>query len=383
MRQNAARGLEPKRSNKIRTAKFISARGITSKTEISSSLKLSMPTTLQNVKALVEEGIVEETGEYESTGGRKAKALSICGGAGYAAGVDITNNHITMVMVNARKEIMASRRIRRAYENSAQYYDFLVRTVSDFIGEQGVELAKIAGIGFSLPGIVDKEQSLLLRSHTLKVQNVSFRFVSDALGYPCSIENDANSAAYAELGQSKTEGNTLEDEEKNAVYLSLSNTVGGAIFFDGHLYPGNNFKSGEFGHMVIRKNGKKCYCGKKGCMDAYCSALVLQENTDGSLDRFFDEVRKKDSGILKVWNEYLDDLALAVTNLRMIFDCRIVLGGYVGGYLEKFMPELSQKVMKYNNFDVDTSYLRTGKYRLDAAAYGAALRFIETIFDNI
>ena len=111
MRQNAARGLEPKRSNKIRTAKFISARGITSKTEISSSLKLSMPTTLQNVKALVEEGIVEETGEYESTGGRKAKALSICGGAGYAAGVDITNNHITMVMVNAKKEIMASQRI--------------------------------------------------------------------------------------------------------------------------------------------------------------------------------------------------------------------------------------------------------------------------------
>ena len=63
MRQNAARGLEPKRSNKIRTVKFISARGITSKTEISSSLKLSMPTTLQNVKALVEEGIVEETGD--------------------------------------------------------------------------------------------------------------------------------------------------------------------------------------------------------------------------------------------------------------------------------------------------------------------------------
>ena len=112
MRQNAARGLEPKRSNKIRTAKFISARGITSKTEISVSLKLSMPTTLQNVKALVEEGIVEETGEYESTGGRKAKALSICGDAGYAVGVDITNNHITMVIVNAKKEIMASERVR-------------------------------------------------------------------------------------------------------------------------------------------------------------------------------------------------------------------------------------------------------------------------------
>ena len=68
MRQNAARGLEPKRSNKIRTAKFISARGITSKTEISVSLKLSMPTTLQNVKALVEEGIeVSDVHLYEDT----------------------------------------------------------------------------------------------------------------------------------------------------------------------------------------------------------------------------------------------------------------------------------------------------------------------------
>ena len=383
MRQNAARGLEPKRSNKIRTVKFISARGITSKTEISSSLKLSMPTTLQNVKALVEEGIVEETGEYESTGGRKAKALSICGGAGYAAGVDITNNHITMVMVNAKKEIMASQRIRRAYENSAQYYDFLVRTVSDFIEEQGVELTKIAGIGFSLPGIVDKEQSLLLRSHTLKVQNVSFRSVGNALGYPCDIENDANSAAYAELGTAAVSGDAAEDEETNAVYLSLSNTVGGSICFGGQLYSGDNFKSGEFGHMVIEKNGRQCYCGKQGCMDAYCSALVLQENTDGSLEKFFARVRQKNPELLKVWDRYLDDLATAVTNLRMIFDCRIVLGGYVGGYLEEFMPELSRKVMQYNNFDVDTSYLRTGKYKLNAAAYGAALKFIESIFDNI
>ena len=135
--------------------------------------------------------------------------------------------------------------------------------------------------------------------------------------------------------------------------------------------------------MVIEKNGRQCYCGKRGCMDAYCSALVLQENTDRSLECFFDGVRNKEPEILKVWDRYLDDLATAVTNLRMIFDCRIVLGGYVGGYLEEFMHELSRKVMQYNNFDVDTSYLRTGKYKLNAAAYGAALKFIESIFDNI
>ena len=47
------------------------------------------------------------------------------------------------------------------------------------------------------------------------------------------------------------------------------------------------------------------------------------------------------------------------------------------------MPELSEKVMKYNNFDVDTWYLSAGKYKLNASAYGVALRFIEKVFDNI
>lgn len=377
MRLDSGRGMEPKRSNKIRTARFISSQGTTSKTEISSSLKLSMPTTLQNVKALIDEGIVEETGEYESTGGRKAKALSIRSDAGYAAGIDITNNHITMVMVNAKKEIISSERLRVPFENSEDYYDALIRKISDFVRGQKAAPSKIAGVGFSLPGIVDKEQNLLLRSHTLRVQNVSFRRIGEAVGYPYSIQNDANSAAYAELGNFGGRENAAE----NAVYLSLSNTVGGAVCLGQKLYQGENFKSGEFGHMVIAKNGRQCYCGKKGCLDAYCSALVLQE--DGTLEQFFTNVRNKDQRSLKVWEEYLDDLAVAVTNLRMIFDCRIVLGGYVGGYLDEFMPDLSRKVMQYNNFDVDTSYLFAGKYKLNAAAYGAALRFIDRIFDKI
>ena len=119
-----------------------------------------MPTTLQNVKELVEAGIVVEEGEYESTGGRKAKALSIVRDAGYAAGVDITNNHITMVMVNTRKEIIQSHRIRRPFQNSIQYYDCLEQGIREFIRKAGTEKRKIIGVGFSLPGIVDRAQKI-------------------------------------------------------------------------------------------------------------------------------------------------------------------------------------------------------------------------------
>ena len=365
--------VEEKLSNKGRIARFISLQGTTSKAEISSGLNLSMPTTLQNVKLLIEDGIVEETGEYASTGGRKAKALSVRSGAGYGAGVDITNNHVTMVMVNGKKEMIAGKRSRMPYENSPRYYEELLKAVKAFMESQEIDQRKIAGVGFSLPGIVDREHCLLLRSHTLRVENVSFRSLGDSLGYPYGIENDANSAAFAELGR----------ETENAVYLSLSNTVGGAICLGNHFYPGENFKSAEFGHMVIEKNGKICYCGKKGCMDAYCSALVLEEKAGCSLEEYFGRVRRREEDALRILEGYLEDLAVGVTNLRMIFDCSIVLGGYVGGYLEDFLPELSRKLTEHNNFDIDTSYLKGGKYKLNAAAYGAALKFIDSFLKKI
>lgn len=364
---------EMKRNNKVRIAKYISQRGMTSKAEISSQLNLSMPTTLQNVKELVEAGVVEESGVFESTGGRKAKALSISADVGYTAGMDITANHITFVLVNMRREPVNKKRIRIPYENTYSYYGKMGELLHDFIEESGVSEAKIIGVGISLPGIVNQEEKVLLRSHALNVKNVSFKTIEHAIGFPYALENDANSAAYAELTGS----------ENHTIYLSLSNTVGGAIYLHDKLYPGENFRSGEFGHMIIEKGGRPCYCGKRGCADAYCSAKVLQRLTDDNLELFFRKLKEGEKTCVQIWEGYLDDLAVVVSNLRMAFDCDIVLGGYVGGYLEEFLPELGRKIMEYNKFDLDTSYLRTGKYKLEAAAYGVTLKFIERFFDTL
>ena len=92
--------------------------------------KRQMPTVLQNVKELQEAGIVEEVGEYESTGGRKAKALSVVKNVRYAAGVDITANHISVVIIDLKGDMVHSRRFRRRFENTAEYYDCLLYTSS-------------------------------------------------------------------------------------------------------------------------------------------------------------------------------------------------------------------------------------------------------------
>lgn len=368
-----ANTLEIKKQNKIRILKYISRKGSTSKSEISTELKLSMPTTLQYVKELMESGLIEETGSYESTGGRKAKALSVVGDLGYVAGVDITANHLTVVLVNTRKEIVAAERFRMCYAGDMEYNRAVCEKVFSLAEQKEVPREKLMGVGFSYPGIIDSDQEILLRSHILGISNVSLRNWKPLFQIPCSFENDANCAACAEL----------DDASENAVYLSLSNTVGGAVYMHGQLFPGENHKSAEFGHMVIKKDGKTCYCGKKGCADVYCSAAVLQKAGEGNLEDFFEKLRRKDEKILEVWNDYLEDLAVMIVNLRMAFDCDIVLGGYVGGYLEEFRTELDLKILEQNKFDLDTSYVKIGRYKLLSSAYGATRKHIDSFFETI
>ncbi|MDE6902244.1 MAG: ROK family protein [Lachnospiraceae bacterium] len=124
--------------------------------------------------------------------------------------------------------------------------------------------------------------------------------------------------------------------------------------------------------MVIVPNGRQCYCGKKGCLDAYCSAKVLRREDEDTIERFFEDLNQGFPENIQMWDTYLEHLAVAVSNLRMAYDCDIILGGNVGGNMEGHMYVFEEKLKKYNNFDYDTSYIRLGKYRRECSAIGAA-----------
>ena len=362
-----------KKANKSRIVKFIYKKNETSKQEIAQALGLSMPTVLQNVKELLDNEIICEIGKYESTGGRKAKALSIIETVRYCIGIDITKNHISFVLLDLIGNIVSKERKREKYEDSIKYYKNLGESIDKFIFESHVDKNKILGVGISIPGIIDKENDLLIRSHILEVSNISLKKFSQFINYDTCFENDASSAAFAEL--------MLCD--KNSIYLSLSNTVGGAIFMNNEVYKGDNFKSAGFGHIIIEPKGKTCYCGKQGCVDAYCSARELSKYTDENLDLFFDRLNNNDKKCVEVWNNYLNYLSISITNLRMIFDCNIILGGYVGGYLDNYRIELDNSLNKYNNFEVDVTYVKIGKYKKEAAAIGIGMHFVDKFFNDL
>jgi N-acetylglucosamine repressor len=367
--------IDVKRINKIRILRCIIKNGKISQQDIATMLGVSIPTVLQNVKELLGIGLIQEVGVFQSTGGRKAKAIAPIPVAKYAIGLDITQNHISTVLVELDGQILEHTRVRNTFSCEEGYFQHLGLVTSKFIRKHNIPRNKILGVGISIPGIVDNSGQRIASSHALGISDVSCSTFCKDIPYPCIFVNDANAAGYAELRD--------RDAAHNAVYLSLSDSVGGAIFLNDRLYLGENQRSGEIGHNTLIPGGKRCYCGKYGCLDAYCSAKALSQHSSGDLSAFFETVKSGDDALRNVLEEYFGLLTIAINNLRMTFDCDIIVGGYVGGYLEDYLRPLRNRLALLNAMELDGEYLQVCRYKLEASALGAALQHIDAFVDGL
>ncbi|WP_343246920.1 ROK family transcriptional regulator [Diplocloster hominis] len=367
--------IEVKKQNRNNILKYILRSKTTSRQDISLALGLSMPTILQNVKELQELGVVEESGRFASTGGRKAGVITSISNAALSIGVEITKNHVRIILIDLSENILFHKRLVLPYMNTNEYYSKLAVMIQAFVGEHPIDTRKIVGLGVSIPGILNEDGTIIADSHVLNIRNVSCKAISSLLPWKAYFVNDANAAASAEL-RNLPQNSTM-------VYLSLSNSVGGAIFINGNRYGGSNQRSGEFGHLRIVNNGRQCYCGQQGCADAYCSALVLTPKEE-KLEAFFDSLREGNMEKQAVWNEYIEHLAQLIINIRMSFDCDIILGGYVGCYMEPWLQELQSKVAQLDPFEQPGDvFLSAGRCKQESSALGAAIIPIEEYINQL
>lgn len=367
--------MEVKKQNRNRVFRYICRNGTVSNPDISYEMNMSLPTVTQITKELIEKGLVEEKGELKSTGGRRAKALSAAVNVKQAVGLDITKNHISLVLTNLAGEILKYERIYQPYASEDAYYHKVSKKLEDFLEESGGEREKLLGIGISFPAIIDLDREMITSSHVLGLKIVPFESVSRFFSYPCFFLNDANAGAYAE-------GIRPEGVER-FFYLSLSNTVGGAIFSRNELIQGNHFRCGEVGHMTVVADGEVCYCGKRGCLDVYCSASHLSDAADGKLETFFAALEKGEEKAVRIWDKYTSYLAIAVNNIHMVLDCDIVLGGYVGNYAEAYIQDIWNKVLERNTFAESIPFVKACRHTVGAAALGAALKVTEDFVRQI
>ena len=96
------------------------------------------------------------------------------------------------------------------------------------------------------------------------------------LGVPVIVENDANAAAWAEWRFGAGRG------EPRLVCVTLGTGIGGGIVVDGVVQRGRWGMAGEFGHMVVVPDGRRCECGNRGCLEQYASRQRARRGRPGS-----------------------------------------------------------------------------------------------------
>ena len=345
------------------------------KQEIVNMLQLCLPTVTQNINTLCAQGLVAECGTVGNTGGRRAKRFGIVRDFRIAIGVDITRNHVAIVAVDLRGSVFYKERVRKKFERTDAYYRYLGDMVQHCIAQLQCPKDRILGVGIGVPGLVTADNQTVFYGEILQFTGETCANMSRYIPYPTALLNDANAAGFAETWINK--------DIKTAFYLMLSNNIGGAVIIDGAPYSGYHHHSGEVGHLCIERNGRQCYCGQRGCVDRYLAATELSDLTDGRIADFFALLEKKDPRALSCWDTYLDDLALTNHNVHMLFDCPIILGGYVGEFIAPYMDEIRRRTTALDPFESTVDYLHACHYRTEAIAAGSALHFIVKFLETV
>lgn len=327
-------------------------------------------------------------GEYTLSG--KATILLTTNRPKYYVGIDLGGTNIAAAVVD-EYGVIYGRANRKT--NAPRPYEEIFRDMAecakDAAKESGLRFDDIESVGIGCPGSIDKENGNVEFSNNLDFYDVPIvRCMEALLEKKVYVENDANAAAWGEYLAGSGRGT------KSMIMITLGTGVGGGIIDGGHLLTGAYGKGAELGHMVIRHNGEKCTCGRRGCFEAYASATALinqtkkamKENPDsemwklagGKLSNVSGKTAfgAKDKAGKEVIKNYLEYLSEGIVNIVNIFQPEVIcIGGGISNAGEKILKPVRKNIKNYSfaRFGKKQTEVHIAKLGNDAGIIGAAL----------
>ena len=348
---------------------------ITTQQNITEILEISRPTLLQIIKDLEKTGLIAKDGFFESTGGRKANAITFVPCAKLAIGVELLADSFEISVIDLYGKITLHESLPLLFCNEEAYYHSVCRQILAFISNAKILPEQILGVAIVLQGLISSDSTEVTYGKILNCTGLRIEQFTKYLPYPCTLHHDGESAATAELWQNQ--------DLKDAIFFHIRSNMSGAIIVNGAFLKGQELKSGVFEHMTIVPDGKPCYCGRNGCLDTYCSVNALL-NGGETLHSFFQNLRNHDHSKEERWNNYLRYLAVAVNNLHTFIDYDIVLGGTIAPYLlETDVSLLLQAIKKITAFPSDRRFIKISSCLNSPISQGAALTYVRNYLDRV
>ncbi|MCR5633294.1 MAG: ROK family glucokinase [Eubacterium sp.] len=277
--------------------------------------------------------------------------------ANYVFGVDIGGTTVKIGLFSIEGELLDKWEITTRKDDGGAY---ILQDITDSINakltEKGISKEDVKGVGMGVPGPV-KEDGTVVKCVNLGwgVFNAADE-LSELVGLPVKVGNDANMAALGEYWQGG--GKTYQ----NIVMITLGTGVGGGIIINGKMLSGVNGAGGEIGHMPIDPEEQDvCNCGKKGCLEQYASATgivrlanralqasdkpsVLREAKYVSAKEIFDAAKSGDNLALELMEEHGKRLGYALASIACVVDPEAFV---IGGGVSKAGDILLNTVKKY------------------------------------
>lgn len=180
-------------------------------------------------------------------------------------GVDVGGTKVAAGVVDEDGRVLARTRRPTPGTSPKHVEDTIAAVVTDLRTEHDV-----VAVGVGAAGFIDADRARVLFAPNLAWRDEPLRDeVAKRIGLPVVVENDANCAAWAEQRFGAGRG------EPDLVAVTVGTGIGGGVVRDGELYRGRFGVAGEFGHMQVVKDGRRCGCGQKGCWEQYCSGRAL------------------------------------------------------------------------------------------------------------
>lgn len=268
----------------------------------------------------------------------------------YALGVDIGGTNTVVGLVDRKGNVLGTDSVKtKSLPVLEEYVKTVGNIARELIKKYDVALNDLVGMGIGAPnanyytGNIEKAPNLPWKQEKVPLA----KMISEELGIPVTITNDANAAAL---------GEKMYGAAKNIndfIMITLGTGVGSGIVIDGKLVYGHDGFAGELGHVIIERDGRLCGCGRKGCLETYCSATGIvrtakERNTPFQTSKdIYDAAIKGDETAIDIFRETGTRLGRALADMVAFSspEAIILFGGLAkaGDFIVKYTREAMEE----------------------------------------
>jgi len=237
--------------------------------ELSEILDKSLPSISKGINELIEDGLVIEDGYARSSGGRRPLVYSIKADAMFILTVAMDQFSTRIQLIDLLNNPIGDMLLFELdlYDTPGALQQLILQ-INNYLDLTGIPRDRFAGIGIGMPGFINVNEGINYTHLDAGGQSLT-QLLTTETGVPTFIDNDSSLIALAEqkFGIAK--------DQKDVMVINLGWGIGLGMIIDDEIYRGHNGFAGELSHIPISDSSKLCACGKRGCLEAEASILVV------------------------------------------------------------------------------------------------------------